>query len=129
MFAVNDLRSFEQGVRSYIDSSKMELWNMEDLYTEVQNGESTLTVDLVGHLVRNVSIVVVKYFCKAEQMYSVIEKILPNETPELAAVRAVKRFGIDTVTKKGELMEVGDSAYPGLETVYRRYIFTASLPD
>jgi len=132
---------------------------LDDLLTEIQNGESVLSV-VDGKIRRTVCCVVVEVrhvqggtwlvLIEEKQVFvdgrirwrdvppSIVEKIRPDETPEISARRALKEeLGIDELAGRLPLQVLGrmtrgpckSQSFPGLPSFYSSHLFLVYLPN
>lgn len=130
---------------------------IEHLQKEIEEGETILTNNENGELIRNLTVVDadVCYTTKEGKQYrlkeekqifkdgrerqrnlgqAISEKIKPNEDPKIAIARGIKEeLGIESeidLTKIGFTKDVVESpSYPGLKTEYSIHKFKALLND
>ncbi len=127
-----------------------------DLYSEVRHGETKLTVDKNGKLVREVGIVKIDIYHKQQnvlyrlvedyQIFSdgrkrilkqdcpVGEKMKPNETPQQTFERALREELAITHHIMGKATRTRvtthvSRSYPGLTSRYHEHRFKVTLPE
>ncbi len=131
--------------------------SLDDLFGEIEEGETALCIDGEGRLVRLVSAVRADVLYRTDagevlilredrQVFadgrvrrrsigaSLAEKMKPGEEPAAAIERGIREeLGVEgalDLVPRGESVERRDSpSYPGLSSIYRFYRFTAALRD